>query len=76
MGTYLLLSARLAAARLDLTTARDLGGQALTRFRASDAPWWKAKAIRLLERAGAADPALVNEVEQIERGLGAIHPTQ
>jgi hypothetical protein len=51
------------------------GRIALDRFRVSDAPWWKAKAIRLLDRCGAADEQLVAEVERIEHNLGAIAPT-
>jgi hypothetical protein len=34
-----------------------------------------AKAIRLLERAEAADTALLDEVAQIEKDLGASGPT-
>jgi hypothetical protein len=48
---------------------------ALDHFRTSDAPWWKAKAIRLLERSGSANSQLIEEVEQIERALGAVGPT-
>ena len=34
------------------------------------APWWRGKAIRALETAGGAAPALVREAEEIERHLG------
>jgi hypothetical protein len=74
-GTYELMRARLALARKDAASATTAAAAALTHFRLSDAPWWKAKAIRLLERAGAADEQLVAEVENIERLLGSIRPT-
>ncbi len=75
MGTYQLLRGRLAAARGEQGEAILAGRAALDHFRFSDAPWWMAKAIRLLERSGSADADLVAEVEQIEHRLGAIGPT-
>jgi hypothetical protein len=76
VGTYELLRGRLALALGDAADANALGLAALARFRVSKAPWWIAKAIRLLERAGAADPSLLSEVGQIERMLGAVEPTR
>lgn len=76
LGTYELLRGRLALARADSATAAEAGEGALERYRISAAPWWMAKAIRLLERAGAADQSLTAEAEEIEKGLGATGPTQ
>lgn len=75
LGTYELLRTRLTLARRENDVAVEAGRAALERFRTSNAPWWIAKAIRLLERAGAADQGLVTEVEQIEARLGAVSPT-
>ena len=75
IGTYELMRARVAEARADTTAAEAAGKSALNHFRISDAPWWIAKAGRLLDRVGAADATLVAEVEQIERELGATAPT-
>ena len=74
-GSYELLRARFAAATDDPDTAALAGRQALEHFRIASAPWWMAKAIRLLERAGAADYPLVSEAFEIERQLGAVAPT-
>jgi class 3 adenylate cyclase len=74
-GTYELLRGRLALARGDAAGATDAAKAALTHFRVSNAPWWMAKAIRLMLRAGAPDPALEGEVIEIERKLGAVAPT-
>jgi len=74
-GTYEFMGARIAAARGEHAHAIAAVAEALSEFRLSDAPWWMAKAIRLMERAGAADPTLVAEVEDIERGLGCVGPT-
>jgi hypothetical protein len=75
LGTYELLRARLALARRDNVLAKEAGWAGLELFRVSSAPWWIAKAIRLLERAGSADHELVTEVEQIEARLRAISPS-
>ena len=75
-GTHHLMRARVEAARGDREAAVESGTEALSRFRLSDAPWWVAKAIRLLERADAADTNLVAEAQEIERRLGAISPTR
>ena len=73
-GSYELLRARLAAAQGDRETAAAAGRLALEKFRQANAPWWMAKAIRLLERAGAADYGLVGQAFEIERRLGALAP--
>jgi hypothetical protein len=75
-GTHALMRGRLALARGDLDEAVAAGQAALGQFRTSNAPWWMAKAMRLLERAGSADQALVGEVEAIEHRLGAREPTK
>jgi hypothetical protein len=75
-GTYRLLRGRIALGNGHKSEAAKHAGAALDHFRLSDAPWWKAKAIRLLERAGAADHPLITEVEQIERALGTAGPTK
>jgi hypothetical protein len=75
LGTYQLMRGRLAAARGDAGETVIAGRSALDHFRLSSVPWWMAKAIRLLERVGASDAALREEVAQIERHLGAIAPT-
>jgi hypothetical protein len=36
----------------------------------SRAPWWRAKAIRALEQAGAATAPTLKEAATIENGLG------
>ncbi|MEP7159325.1 MAG: hypothetical protein ABI797_07840, partial [Chloroflexota bacterium] len=70
------LVARLALARADMDGAAAAATAALVHFRSSNAPWWLAKALRLLERAGAADASLLDEVADIERQLGAREPTK
>jgi class 3 adenylate cyclase len=73
-GSYELLRARLAHARGE-AGAVAAGQAALDHFRASTAVWWMAKAIRLIERAGGADAALLAEATDIERQLGATAPS-
>jgi hypothetical protein len=75
LGTQDLMRGRLAHARADHDGAAGHARSALEYFRISAAPWWIAKALRLQERAGAADEQLVAEVSRIEQQLGAIHPT-
>jgi class 3 adenylate cyclase len=75
VGTSDLLRGRLELARGDHAAAADAASSALVAFRACRAPWWMAKAMRLLQRAGGADPELLAEVAQIERDLGALAPT-
>jgi len=67
---------RLAHARGDSSGAAAFGREALEHFRTSATPWWVAKAIRLLERNGTADPRLIDEAVDIERRLGAVAPTR
>ena len=74
-GTYELMRGRVALARGEREAAIQAGTKALAHFRLSNAPWWKAKAIRLLERAKAADIQLLAEVQEIERRLKVIRPT-
>jgi hypothetical protein len=74
-GTYDLLRGRLFLARGENESAAQAANAALDAFRVSAAPWWMAKAMRLLERAGAADYGLLAEVVEIERALGAVGPT-
>ena len=74
-GTFELLRGRLASARGDSAEAARAGHAALSQYRISAAPWWMAKALRLIERAGAADQQMLDEVAAIERGLGAARPT-
>jgi len=76
VGTYDLMRGRVAHATGDDAAAAASGNEALARFRVSNAPWWIAKAIRLLERAGGADASLVEEAEGIENALGAVEPTR
>ena len=76
LGTFSLMRGRVAAARGKRDDAADLGRDALAHFRTSDAPWWMAKALRLLERLGAADEQLLAEVASIERRLGIAAPTR
>ena len=56
----------LTAARLELDAAR--ATTALDRFRALAAPWWEAKALRVLESLG--DTQAGAEAASLERGLG------
>jgi hypothetical protein len=76
MGTYALMRGRLAHARGSSTDASASASEALASFRVSDAPWWIAKAIRLLERVGGADASLVEDAQLIESTLGAVEPTR
>jgi hypothetical protein len=76
LGTHMLMLGRLALAQKQARQASDHALAALDHFRTSSAPWWIAKAIRLIERAGAASGAMLLEVEQIERRLGAREPTR
>jgi hypothetical protein len=75
LGTYKLMRGRLALALGHRELTIEFASSALEHFRACKAPWWIAKSIRLLQSSGAADEQLVDEVEEIERRLGAIGPT-
>ena len=68
-STEAILRSRLALARADVETAMAAAEEALAET-AGRAPWWRAKAIRVLERAGAANAHLVDEARSIERRLG------
>lgn len=74
-GSYELLRGRLLLAQSDTAGATEAARAALELFRVSAAPWWIAKAVRLMLRAGAGDAALEREVVEIERRLGAVAPT-
>jgi class 3 adenylate cyclase/tetratricopeptide (TPR) repeat protein len=65
-ATESLLDARIAIARGDIEGAVDRAGRAL----GAPAPWWRLKAIDLLERLGAAEPELVAEGTAIRSSLG------
>src|SRR5205823_4979896 len=65
-GVEALLRARLLLAREDVGGATVEANRAVAALRA---PWWRAKAIRLLEQAGAASPSVVEEAERIEARL-------
>jgi hypothetical protein len=75
-GTYRLLRGRVALGSGDTPEAAKDAAAALDHFRLSDAPWWIAKAIRVLQRAAETDSALIAEVEQIEHALGVAGPTR
>jgi hypothetical protein len=74
-GMVELTNGRVALATGDAASAAARALAAVDRFRMCPAPWWIAKALRLLERAGAADREQIAQVERIERSLGAIAPT-
>jgi hypothetical protein len=74
-GTYELFRGRLALAQHNQSAASEAAATALGLFRTISAPWWMAKAMRLRQRAGDADPGLETEVVEIERRLGAVAPT-
>ena len=69
-GSEALLRARLLAMQGDPRGATEQSQRALSELRACRAPWWIAKAIRVVESAGAAGRDLVQEAEAIERRLG------
>jgi tetratricopeptide (TPR) repeat protein len=74
-GAHRLMAGRLALARGDRDAAASAGRAALEHFRASNAPWWMAKAMRLVERSGAADDEMLGQVREIEHKLGSAGPT-
>ena len=65
-GVEALLRARLLRARGEEAAAE--AGQAVSLLAAQ--PWWRAKAIRVLEAAAGADAELLAEAERLERALG------
>jgi tetratricopeptide (TPR) repeat protein len=64
-----LLRARLRSAQQRPAEAAEAAGRALDLL-GDGAPWWRGKAIRALEEAGAADDRLLALAESIESGLG------
>jgi hypothetical protein len=68
-ATEALLRARLALARAETETAAAAAGEAVA-VTDGRAPWWRAKAIRVLDQAGAAQPSLLAEADAIEARLG------
>jgi tetratricopeptide (TPR) repeat protein len=68
-ATEALLRARLLLARGEDSGAVAEAERALAATAAS-APWWRAKAIRILQQAGAAAEPLVDEAKSIEARLG------
>jgi hypothetical protein len=66
-GVEALLRASLLLARGEADGAVAQANSALAVIRA---PWWRAKAIRVLERAGAAETLQLDEVRSIEARLG------
>ncbi len=75
-GTVQLLRARLMEAQQQPSAAAEAAHAALAEFRVSGAPWWMAKALRVLDRIGSAEPALLSEALEIERLLGTTGPTR
>jgi hypothetical protein len=69
-GVYELIAARLASFESHLGEAATAAVRAIDAFRGSRAPWWTAKALRMLDGAGAADAETLKEAEEIERSLG------
>jgi hypothetical protein len=66
-------TSRLAAAVEALLRARLAGAEEARRalvLLGDNGPWWRAKAIRLLEAAGEADPELVALADELEGQLG------
>ncbi len=68
------LRSRLLAAEGHPPQSTAAAREALGAFRVSSAPWWMAKAIRHLERAGDASPEELTEAARIERELGLAGP--
>ncbi len=68
-ATEAILRARLAFARADVGAAVAAATETVANT-LGRAPWWRAKAIRLLEQAGGADPQLTAEAKAIESRLG------
>ncbi|MGZ4418258.1 MAG: ATP-binding protein, partial [Gaiellaceae bacterium] len=66
-GVEALLRARLLLGRDEAENAAAQANGALAVIRA---PWWRSKAIRVLEQAGAAEPAQLKEARSIEAHLG------
>ena len=69
-----LFQGRLALARNDLAGAARAGRAALEPLELVHGRWWRARTLRLLERAGAASAAELAEAAAIERELGVVGP--
>jgi hypothetical protein len=65
---------RLALARGDAPAAGAAARASLAHAARAQAPWWRARALRVLDRAAAATPAERTEAEAIERELGLADP--
>ena len=72
-ATEELLRARLLLARGELPEAAAQAERTLARL-GDGAPWWRAKAIRVLEQAGAGDASLAREARSIEEQLRIARP--
>jgi tetratricopeptide (TPR) repeat protein len=72
-ATEALLRARLLLARGESLDAAGAAERSLVLL-GDRAPWWRAKAIRALERAGAASPDTIEEARAIEARLGIPSP--
>jgi ATP/maltotriose-dependent transcriptional regulator MalT len=68
-ATEAILRGRLLLAQGRPEQAVAAAGHALTES-AGRAPWWRAKAIRILDHAGAADGSLIDEATSSEMSLG------
>jgi len=68
-GTHALIEALLHLAEWRVEPAASTARRAAEAFRRCSAPWWLAKAIRVLEATGAATPELAAEAAEIERSL-------
>jgi tetratricopeptide (TPR) repeat protein len=66
-GVEALLRARLLLGRDEAENAAAQANNALAVIRA---PWWRSKALRVLEQAGAAEPVQLEEARSIEAHLG------
>ena len=64
-----LLRARLHVVRGEVTAGASEAELALALLEAR-APWWRSRAIRILEQAGAATTPMLKEAATIEQGLG------
>jgi tetratricopeptide (TPR) repeat protein len=71
-ATEAILRGRLLLARGRMEPAAEAAEQALAEA-VDRAPWWRAKAIRVLEQAGEADATLLQEAAAIEARLGFFH---
>jgi class 3 adenylate cyclase/tetratricopeptide (TPR) repeat protein len=69
-----LFQGRLALARGDLAAVARDGRAALEPLEAVHGRWWRARVLRLLERAGAATATELAEAAAIERELGVVGP--